>query len=320
MAKTAAASWWPRPARTPRSRFLRPVPTDNNRRTKANNVALGYDGNGNLISDGSRTYVWDDRDRLIQIKSGSTVIASFSYDALGRRIAKTEGGTTTNYLYDGLDALGSTRLLTDASGAVVQRYDYDPYGTTTQTSAGITNPYQYTGREKDQTGLYHYRARYYQPGWSRFVSEDPIGLDGGGNYYAYVEGNPVSYVDPTGEIAFVPILIGIGVGYAFDYALEQYKKAHCTCQDTPAGSIGNAAAGGAVGGAGPFASKPRGGIAGGGPSGTATYSFSQMNHAAASRGLYSVATRNGISKVLRKVPYVGAALATYEIYDALSCD
>lgn len=208
---------------------------DNNRQTKANNVALSYDSNGNLISDGSRTYVWDDRDRLIQIKSGSTVIASFGYDALGRRIAKTEGGATINYLYDGMDAvqetqgttvnpiltgagidqryarneasgrtyfltdlLGSTRLLTDASGATVQRYDYDTYGTTTQTSAGITNPYQYTGRERDQNGLYYYRERYYQSGWGRFISEDPIQLAAGSNSYAYVAGNPVSFVDPLG--------------------------------------------------------------------------------------------------------------------------
>ncbi|WP_235872732.1 RHS repeat-associated core domain-containing protein [Pseudoxanthomonas winnipegensis] len=224
---------------------------DNNRQTKANNVVLSYDSNGNLISDVSGTYVWDDRDRLIQIKSGSTVIASFGYDALGRRIAKTEGGTTTNYLYDGLDAvqetqgttvnpiltgagidqryarneasgrtyfladlLGSTRLLTNSSGAVVQRYDYDPYGTTTQTSAGITNPYQYTGREKDQSGLYYYRARYYQPVWGRFISEDPIGLAGGINSYSYVSQSPVSLIDPFGLREGSPSNIQIRQGIA----------------------------------------------------------------------------------------------------------
>ncbi|WP_369979305.1 RHS repeat-associated core domain-containing protein [Xanthomonas bundabergensis] len=208
---------------------------DNNRQTKANNVALSYDDNGNLLNDGSRSYVWDDRDRLIRIEQGGTAIASFSYDALGRRTAKTENGTTTQYLYDGLDAvqetqgstvnpiltglgidqryarddnggrtyfltdlLGSTRLLTNASGSAVQRYDYDPYGNTSQTSSSYTNPYQYTGRERDANGLYQYRARYYRPEWGRFVSEDPIGLAGGLNGYAYVGGSPIVFVDPLG--------------------------------------------------------------------------------------------------------------------------
>ncbi|WP_244875135.1 RHS repeat-associated core domain-containing protein [Xanthomonas cannabis] len=215
---------------------------DNNRQTAANNVALSYDDSGNLLSDGSRTYVWDDRDRLSQIQQGGTTIASFSYDALGRRTAKTEGGTSTQYLYDGLDTvqetqgttvnpiltgpgidqryarndtggrtyfltdqLGSTRLLTNAAGSAVQRYDYDPYGTTTQSSTAYTNPYQYTGREKDVNGLYYYRARYYRAQWGRFVSEDPIGLSGGNNSYAYVGGNPLSYVDPNGTIAWLAI-------------------------------------------------------------------------------------------------------------------
>ncbi|CAH2706644.1 hypothetical protein NCPPB1935_02510 [Xanthomonas campestris pv. nigromaculans] len=215
---------------------------DNNRQTAANNVALSYDESGNLLSDGSRTYVWDDRDRLSQIQQGGTTIASFSYDALGRRTAKTEGGTSTQYLYDRLDTvqetqgttinpiltglgidqryarndtggrtyfltdqLGSTRLLTNAAGTAVQRYDYDPYGATTQSSAAYTNPYQYTGRERDISGLYHYRARYYRPQWGRFISEDPIGLTGGNNSYAYVGGNPISYVDPNGTIAWLAI-------------------------------------------------------------------------------------------------------------------
>ncbi|MGN5612539.1 RHS repeat-associated core domain-containing protein, partial [Xanthomonas hortorum] len=214
---------------------------DNNRQTAANNVALSYDESGNLLSDGSRTYVWDDRGRLSQIQQGGTTIASVNYDALGRRTAKTEGGTSTQYLYDRLDTvqetqgttvnpiltglgidqryarndtsgrtyfltdqLGSTRLLTNAAGSAVQRYDYDPYGTTTQSSAAYTNPYQYTGREKDASGLYYYRARYYRPQWGRFISEDPIRLAGGINSYGYVDGNPVSYVDPYGMQAYTP--------------------------------------------------------------------------------------------------------------------
>ncbi|WP_244953579.1 RHS repeat-associated core domain-containing protein [Xanthomonas axonopodis] len=214
---------------------------DNNRQTQANGVAMSYDDNGNLLNDGSRSYVWDDRDRLSQITQGGTVIASYSYDALGRRTAKTEGGATTQYLYDGrntvqetqgttinpiltglgidqryarndtggrtyflTDLLGSTRVLTDTTGKAVQRYDYDPYGTTTQSSTAYTNPYQYTGRERDQSGLYYYRARYYKPELARFISEDPLQLAAGVNSYSYVNASPVASNDPTGMMGTTP--------------------------------------------------------------------------------------------------------------------
>ncbi len=60
------------------------------------------------------------------------------------------------------------------------------------------NLFQYTGRENDGTGLYYYRARYYSPDLQRFISEDPIGLFGGINLYAYVENNAVNLTDPSG--------------------------------------------------------------------------------------------------------------------------
>ena len=96
------------------------------------------------------------------------------------------------------DALGSTLALTDGTGAVQTRYSYEPYGKTTVSGTASSNSFEYTGRENDNTGLYFYRARYYNPGLQRFVSEDPIGLAGGPNVYAYVEGNPISNTDPLG--------------------------------------------------------------------------------------------------------------------------
>src|SRR5439155_18549882 len=89
------------------------------------------------------------------------------------------------------DALGSTLALTDVTGNVVSASSYEPFGVTTATPSGSDNPFQFTGREKDDTtGLYYYRARYYHPGLMRFIQSDPIGLGGGMNPYAYVGGNP----------------------------------------------------------------------------------------------------------------------------------
>ena len=71
--------------------------------------------------------------------------------------------------------------------------------TTTVTGTDNGNPYRYTGREDDGTGLYFYRERYYSPVLQRFLSEDPIGFAGGINLYAYVNNQPTLLTDPTGE-------------------------------------------------------------------------------------------------------------------------
>ena len=209
---------------------------DNHRQTQYNGQNLTYDANGNLTGDGTRTYVWNSRDQLVQILQGGNAIASYSYDALGRRIGKTESGITTNYLYDGLDAVqerqGSTLnpILTglgidepyarnDTNGRTYYLADHlgstrallDANGNVQQTASGFSNPYQYTGREKDTNGLMHYRARYYHPGMGRFIAEDPIGIADGLNTYAYVGGDPLTFTDPTGEFAF---LVPIGAAYA----------------------------------------------------------------------------------------------------------
>ena len=87
--------------------------------------------------------------------------------------------------------------MADSTG-IITSWTYDAYGKATYTGVAQSNPYLYTGRELDGTGLYYYRARYYHPVLSRFVSEDPIGLAAGPNVYAYVGGNPVSYSDALG--------------------------------------------------------------------------------------------------------------------------
>jgi len=218
----------------------------NDRKTSFNGQALTYDANGNLTSDGTNTYSWNARNQLTQISQGGNAQLSFSYDALGRRINKTVQGIATQFLYDGnnavqemqgstinpilvgldvderfarndvtgrtyflTDLLNSTIALTDPTGAIKQQYSYDPYGNVTpsDTTTGFTNPYLYTGREADTAGLYYYRARYYSPIFPGFISEDPITFSGGQlSFYAYVAGNPLSYVDPLGLVG-IPFYI-----------------------------------------------------------------------------------------------------------------
>ena len=96
------------------------------------------------------------------------------------------------------DMLRSTIALADSSGTLQTQYGYDPFGNATVSGAANPDPYEFTGRENDGTGLYYYRARYYSPSASRFLSEDPLGLRGGINFYAYVANSPINRVDPTG--------------------------------------------------------------------------------------------------------------------------
>jgi RHS repeat-associated protein len=204
----------------------------NNQLTQWKGANLTYDANGNLTSDGTNTYTWNARNQLVAISGGAS--ASFQYDPFGRRVSKTIGGMT-QYLYDGAnpvqeisgtsasanlltggadeyfqrtdsagarnfltDALGSTLALADSSGALQTQYTFEPFGNTSVTGTATANSFVYTGREFDSTGLYFYRARYYNARLQRFISEDPIGFAGGNNLYAYVGNNPASWTDPLG--------------------------------------------------------------------------------------------------------------------------
>jgi RHS repeat-associated protein len=105
-------------------------------------------------------------------------------------------GTIRHYKQD---ALGSVIGLLDDTGIPKTGYTYDPFGNVTILGEPSDNPFQYTGRENDNTGLYYYRARYYSPELQRFISEDPIGFNGGSiNLYEYVGNNPINYTDPKG--------------------------------------------------------------------------------------------------------------------------
>jgi len=97
--------------------------------------------------------------------------------------------------------------LTDNSGSLIEKYEYDVYGNTIiydQTLTPISqslvnNPYGFTGRRFDnETGLYYYRARYYSSELGRFLQTDPIGYFDDINPYIYCSNNPLYWVDPWG--------------------------------------------------------------------------------------------------------------------------
>jgi RHS repeat-associated protein len=109
--------------------------------------------------------------------------------------------TATTSFYEA-DGLGSVTSLSSGAGALAQTYTFDSFGKLTAASGSLTNPFRYTGREFDsETGLYYYRARYYDPSAGRFISEDPVGFEEAGNFYRYVNNKPVTLIDPTGLTA-----------------------------------------------------------------------------------------------------------------------
>jgi RHS repeat-associated protein len=112
-----------------------------------------------------------------------------------------ETATTTNTAFYHFDSRGSTIALTDGSGNPTDVMEYSPYGTISYRRGTNSTPFLYNGCLgvlSDVNGLLYMRARYYNPYISRFINPDPSGFNGGLNFYAYVNGNPISLVDPFG--------------------------------------------------------------------------------------------------------------------------
>jgi RHS repeat-associated protein len=119
------------------------------------------------------------------------------------------------------DALGSTIALTTQAGALQGQYTYDPFGETSVNNSASDNSFQFTGRENDGTGLYFYRARYYNPVAGRFLSEDPLRIGGGVNLYEYAADDPIDLADPAGDEPCLDI-------DEFVDWLDQHATPHCT--------------------------------------------------------------------------------------------
>jgi RHS repeat-associated protein len=114
------------------------------------------------------------------------------------------GSTTAAYHADGLGSILAVSSVTSTGSTDLLTYRYDAFGVLEASTGTLDSTYTFTGRELDASGLYYYRARYYLPSAGRFLTPDPIGLEGGLNAYAYVGSNPVNFTDPFGLVPMTP--------------------------------------------------------------------------------------------------------------------
>ena len=178
----------------------------------------------NIDSLGTTNYLYDGANIVEEIDAAGAALAKYVQgQKVDEPLAEVRSGTASYYQVDGL---GSITSLTSASAAIAGTYTYDSLGNLSATTGSVTNDLRYTGRESDpETGLYYYRARYYDPQNGRFVSEDPVAFQAGMNFYSYVYDNPVTLIDPTGN---APCLdIGKFVAALDHNALPRYGKGRC---------------------------------------------------------------------------------------------
>ena len=129
----------------------------------------------------------------------------FYYIYQGDNLVARLNADGTKYFYHA-DHLGSTSLITDQNGNVVENEFYSPFG----ESLSVNDDEEfklYTGQFKDSVGQYYYGARYYKPEWIIFVMGDPEIQNPYNpqylNHYAYAKNNPYLYLDPNGKNARV---------------------------------------------------------------------------------------------------------------------
>ncbi len=157
--------------------------------------------------------------RIKKVVQGVTRI--FHYDLSGHLIAETNenGQMIAEYVYLGdnplamikpgeavyyyhNDHLGTPQILTDDSSNIVWKAVYTPFGEAeiAEIKVGsVENPFRFPGQFYDQeTGLHYNWHRYYDPKTGRYLTPDPIGLDGGINRYVYVDNRPLSGIDAVG--------------------------------------------------------------------------------------------------------------------------
>ena len=150
-----------------------------------------------------------DGDRIIAEYNGSgTLLRKFVYGpGIDEPIYLIDVADNNAVYYYHFDGLGSVVALSDVNNVLMERYAYDVFGRpmirdvngTEIAESAFANPYLFTGRAYDvESGLYYYRARYYDYYTGRFLQPDPTGYTDGLNLYSYCGSNPVNFRDPLG--------------------------------------------------------------------------------------------------------------------------
>jgi RHS repeat-associated protein len=142
-------------------------------------------------------YFYDDA-RIVEEQDGSgTTQATYVYGNYVDEVLTMDRGGQPYYYHQ--NALWSVEAITDRTAGVVESNAYDAYGMPTTLTSPIGNPYLFTGRQLDaETGIYFYRARYYDPVKGRFLQREPEEYLGSMNLYAYVNDYPTHFADPEG--------------------------------------------------------------------------------------------------------------------------
>ncbi len=235
-----------------------PYTITNGRLSAINGVNYKYDANGNLIQRGDQSFFYNQANRL-HIATVDGVNWHYRYNHAGQRVKKFSNNETQVFHYhpDGTLAaqadgngiiqaeyiyLNGRRLaiitdqiyylhtnhldaplaITDQQAQVMWQASYTPFGeiSIVTNNIGKNINVRFPGQRANQeTGLYYNWFRDYDPEIGRYIQSDPIGLSGGINTYNYVNGNPVNFVDPDGQLPvfLAPLLIKGLIGGASTY-------------------------------------------------------------------------------------------------------
>jgi RHS repeat-associated protein len=235
-------------------------------------ISPTYDANGNLTSNGNgQTYTWDAENRLVTVTYSGGAASNFNYDALGQRVSiieKNSSGTVTGtkqfiwadgrmqeqrdstgttvtaqfysqgeqiggnkYFYTA-DHLGSIREITNSTGSIIARYDYDPFGRSTLVSGTNLSDFQYAGMYMHQpSGLNLTLFRAYDPNTGRWLSRDPLAEAAGINLYQYVGNEPVNGIDPDGRYFWL-LILGFAAGLSI-FIYSAYTDLHPIAEQGP---------------------------------------------------------------------------------------